>query len=127
MSPRSTAVRLELAIGNSVATATLADSTAARDFASMLPLTVSMHDLFGREKPGELPRPLELEGTTREYDYEVGEIAYWSPDRDLVIFYADDGQKIPAPGLVRLGIITSGLDVIGSAGDDFELTIRPAA
>jgi hypothetical protein len=126
MPTRSTAVRIELAVGNAVATATLEDSITARDFAAMLPVTVPMQDLFGREKPGRLPHALDLDGATREFDYEVGELAYWSPSRDLAIFYADDGQKIPSPGLVRLGMITSGLDVIASAGDDFELTIRPA-
>jgi hypothetical protein len=56
----------------------------------------------------------------------VGELAYWSPGNDIAIFYADDGQAIPQPGLVRLGTIDTGLDVIAAAaGDDFEMTIEP--
>jgi hypothetical protein len=43
----------------------------------------------------------------------------------VVIYYADDGQTIPQPGLVRLGTIDTGLEVIAAAGNDFQLTIEP--
>jgi hypothetical protein len=117
--------RIRLISGDGVATATLADTAPARDFTAMLPVTISMHDLLGREKPGRLPRQLDIAGATREYRYTVGEIAYWSPANDIAIFYADDGQTIPQPGLVRLGTIDAGLDVIATAGSDFEMTIEP--
>jgi hypothetical protein len=91
----------------------------------MLPVRISMRDLLGREKPGRLPRQLDILGATREYRYEVGEIAYWAPGNEIAIFYADDGQSIPQPGLVRLGTIDTGLDMITAAGDDFDLTIEP--
>jgi hypothetical protein len=55
----------------------------------------------------------------------LGEVAYWPPGNDLVIFYADDGQAIPQPGLVRLGTIDTELEVIAAAGTDFELTVEP--
>jgi hypothetical protein len=117
-------VRIQLTVGDDVANATLGDTAAARDFAAMLPMTIDMHDLFGREKPGRLPRRLTIDGATREFDYEVGEIAYWSPGSDIAIFYADDGQTIPQPGLVRLGTIDTGLEVIAAAGNDFQMTIE---
>jgi hypothetical protein len=118
-------VRIRLLIGAEVATATLQDSAAARDFAAMLPTTIRMHDLLGREKPGRLPRQLSIGGARREFDYQVGELAYWPPGNEIAIFYADDGQTIPQPGLVRLGTIDTGLEVIAAAGNDFELTIEP--
>jgi hypothetical protein len=40
----------------------LADSEAARDFASLLPLTLSMNDLFRREKFATLPRAISEQG-----------------------------------------------------------------
>jgi len=122
---RTGAVRIKLIIGDDVATATLQATAAARDFAAMLPVTIDMHDLFGREKPGRLPRELDIDAATREFDYEVGEIAYWPPGNDIAIFYADDGQTIPQPGLVRLGTIDTALDVIASAGNHFQMTIEP--
>ena len=118
-------IRIQLTIGDDVATATLDDTAAAREFASMLPVTIDMHDLLGREKPGRLPRVLTIDGATREFTYEVGQIAYWAPSNDIAIFYAHDGQAIPQPGLVRLGAVDAGLDVIAAAGDDFEMTIEP--
>jgi hypothetical protein len=118
-------VRIRLLVGGDVATATLEDSAAARDFAAMLPVTIDLRDLLGREKAGRLPRQLSMEGARREFDYQVGELAYWPPGNDLAIFYADDGQRIPQPGLVRLGTVDTGLEVIAAAGNDFALSIEP--
>jgi hypothetical protein len=122
--PAST-VRIRLIIGDDVATATLEDTAAARDFAAMLPTTIDLHDLLGREKAGRLPRQLDIDRARREFDYQVGELAYWPPSNEIAIFYADDGQAIPQPGLVRLGTIDTGLEVMAAAGNDFEMTIEP--
>jgi hypothetical protein len=43
-------IQIRLRIENRVLTATLIDSTTARDFISLLPLTLTMDDLFRREK-----------------------------------------------------------------------------
>ena len=53
---RSHSMKLNLNIGGKIVAATLADNATARDFVSVLPLSVSMNDLFGREKYGDLPR-----------------------------------------------------------------------
>jgi hypothetical protein len=55
-------MRVRLTVGDQSATPTLADNPTARDFASSLPLTLTMHDLFGLEKPGTLPRALDEGG-----------------------------------------------------------------
>ncbi|MDF2849177.1 MAG: putative exported protein of unknown function [Oerskovia sp.] len=84
-----------------------------------------MYDLFGREKPAPLPR--ELAGASeRQLPYFVGQIAYWPPSHDIVFCYAggDGNVDIPAQGIVHLGTITEGLDVIARAGDPFTLTIE---
>ena len=49
--------RVRITIDNTSIEATLADSDAARDFASLLPLTLSMNDLFRREKFARCPAP----------------------------------------------------------------------
>jgi hypothetical protein len=117
-------VHIRLIIGDRAATARLDDRAPARDFAAMLPVTIAMRDLLDREKPGRLPRQLDIAGASREYRYEVGEIAYWAPGNDIAIFYADDGQSIPQPGLVRLGTVDAGLDVIATAGSAFDMSIE---
>lgn len=48
-------MKINISIGGKTLTATLADNASARDFVSVLPLTVPMNDLFGREKYGDLP------------------------------------------------------------------------
>lgn len=118
-------MRIRLSVGDQSATATLADNPTARDFASQLPLTLSMSDLHGTEKPGSLPQALDRSGEA-VFTYEVGQIGYWAPGRALAIVYAVDGNgAIPGPGLIPLGTVDSGLDVIADAGDSFQLRIEP--
>lgn len=114
---------IKFTIGDQTATGILFDNPTARDFASLLPITVDMYDLFGREKPGPLPRALDV-GGDRVFSYEVGDLSYWSPNRDIAIFYAADRQAIPSPGLIRLGRVETGLDTIAQAGDRFQLRIE---
>ena len=116
-------MRIRLTVDGQTATATLNDTPTARDFASLLPLALNMHDLFGREKPGQLPRPLTSH--KGQSTYQLGDLGYWAPSHDLAIFYADDGQTIPIPGIVIIGRIDSGLQVIANAGGSFQLTIEP--
>lgn len=117
-------MKIRLTIGDTEATATLLDNEMARDFASLLPLTLEMHDLFDREKPGRLPRPLS-ERTAHQLSYEVADVAYWPPAHDLAVFYGDDGRRtIPDPGIIVLGRIDWGLDAIANASDRFQMTVE---
>jgi hypothetical protein len=68
-SERSQNVKININIGGKILTATLADNATAQDFASVLPLNVSMNDLFGREKYGDLPKVLSENGP-RKSKYE---------------------------------------------------------
>jgi hypothetical protein len=77
--------------------------------ATLLPLTLTMTDLFRREKVGHLPRAISKEGKPT-HTYEVGDIAYWSPGPDVAIFYRHDGQEIPSPGIIVTGKIDSGVE-----------------
>jgi len=116
-------MKIIVKVGDKALTATLIDSKTAKDFVSLLPLTLTMNDLFGREKFGHLPRPISTEGK-RTHTYEVGDIAYWSPGPDVAIYYRNDGEKIPEPGIIVIGKIDSGvaaLDVAGSVKVTIEL------
>ena len=120
--PNTMKIRLTLDNGKAI-TATLIDSETTRDFVSLLPLTLTMNDLFGREKFARLPRAISTEAK-RTHTYEVGTVAYWSPGPDLAIFYRRDGQKIPAPGIIVIGKLDSAaveaLNVPGSVRVAFE-------
>lgn len=114
-------MRLRLTIGDASATAHLYDNPTARDFASLLPVSITVHDLGGREKAGTLPR--ELADGHGQSDYRAGQIGYWSPGQDLAIYYQEDGFRIPSPGIVMIGEIDSGLETITGASDNDTLTI----
>jgi hypothetical protein len=90
-------------------TATLDDSGTTRDLLSLLPLTLDLNDLFGREKSGQLPRKL-LEQGPRTFRYEIGDVVYWPPGPHLSVFYRQDGRTLPQPGMIRLGAVDGGLD-----------------
>lgn len=102
-------MKITLKVGDKTLAATLIDSKTSRDFVSLLPLTLTMNDLFGREKFAHLPRAISTEGK-RTHTSEIGNIAYWSPGPDVAIFYRNDGEKIPNPGLIIIGKIDSGVE-----------------
>jgi hypothetical protein len=108
-------MKIRIKVGDKTVTATLIDSETARDFISLLPLTLTMNDLFGREKFSHLPRAISTEGE-RAHTYEVGDIAYWSPGPDVAVFYRHDGQEIPKPGIIVIGKIDSGVEALNVPG-----------
>ena len=77
----------------------------------MLPLTLTMNDLFKREKFGHLPRAISKEGKSA-HAYAVGQLAYWSPGPDVAVFYRHDGERIPDPGIIVVGKFGSGVEAL---------------
>ena len=112
-----------LRFGNEFATATLADTPAAREFAAMLPLQLKLHDPMGQAKSGPLPRPIDAAGGEPVFNPAVGEIYYSAPSGTLAIFYDDLGQSIPDPGLVRLGTVDTRTERIAEASNRFTVQI----
>src|SRR6266849_10722843 len=108
-------MKIRLKVRDAVLTATLVDSEAARDFASLLPLAVTMNDPCHREKYAHLPRAISESGK-RTRTYEVGDVAYWPPGPDVAIFYLHDGQKITDPGIIVIGKIDSGVEALNVSG-----------
>ena len=108
-------MKLRLKVGTRTLTVKLTDNETARDFVMLLPLTLSMEDLFGREKFAHLPRSIST-GGKRTKSYEVGDVIYWSPGPDVAIYYDSDGQSIPEPGIIVLGKIESGVEALKVPG-----------
>ena len=102
-------MKINITVSGKTLTATAMDNPTAKDFVSLLPLTMSMEDLFKREKFGHLQKALSEKGP-RKNTYEVGDIAYWSPARDLAIYYHQDGESIPAPGIIPIARINGGME-----------------
>ena len=114
-SQRSDHMKININIGGKILTATLADNATARDFVSLLPLNVSMNDLLGREKYGDLPKALSRNGP-RKNRYEVGDVAYWSPDHQFAVYYRQDGESIASPGIIPIAKIDAGTEVFNVPG-----------
>jgi len=112
---KSDRMKIRLRVNDKIITATMIDSKTTQDFISLLPLTLTMNDLFRREKYAHLPKAISTEGA-RSHTYEVGEIVYWSPGPDVAIFYRQDGERIPAPGIIVIGKIDSGVESLNVAG-----------
>jgi hypothetical protein len=108
-------MKMRLTVNSKAITATLIDSETTRDFVSLLSLTFTMNDLFGREKFAHLPRAIS-EGGKRTRTYEVGDVIYWSPGPDVAIYYRHDGQSIPAPGIIVIGKTDSGVETLNVPG-----------
>ena len=106
-------MKIRLTINGRVAKAILEDTAIAQDFASLLPLAIALKDYASTEKVADLPRSLSQTGAPAGYKPSVGDIAYYAPWGNLAIFYRDFDY---ANGLVRLGRIVSGVDVLAEAG-----------
>ena len=117
-------MKIKLTIKDRVLSGTLNDNKTAQDFVSLLPLSLTLDDLFGREKFGHLPRAIS-DGGERTRRYEVGQIVYWSPGPDVAIFYRNDGQAIPDPGIIVIGKLDSGIEALNVDGS-VKLTIELA-
>src|SRR3954470_18898805 len=100
-------MKINIKIDGKILSASLAENETARDFVSVLPLKMSMLDLFGREKYATLPKALSEKGP-RMTSCEVGAIAYWSPNHDVAIYYHQDGESIPSPGIIPIAKLDDG-------------------
>jgi hypothetical protein len=120
----SDGMQVVLLLSDGTATATLEDTAAAREFAALLPLRLTLRDPMGQAKSGRLPRPLAVAGADRVIDPDAAGLYYWPPSGDIGIFYDDLGQTVPPPGMVPLGTVISGLPIIASAGNRFTVSIE---
>jgi hypothetical protein len=91
--------RVRITIRDRVLTAWLIDNETARDFITLLPVTVTMHEFRNREKYGRLPRSLVRSGIGT-HAYEVGDVIYSPVRSNLAFFYAADVRGTMSPLLL---------------------------
>ena len=106
-------MKIRIDVEGRVITATLIDNATARDFVSLLPLTLTLEDYAATEKVSDLPRRLSTEGSPAGIDPSIGDITYYSPWGNLALFYSDFGYS---RGLVKLGKIDSGVEALNVPG-----------
>jgi hypothetical protein len=93
--------------------ATLNGSPAARDLASLFPLTLDLEDFHGTERIGYPPRKLTTDGALEPAAATAGDIAYFAPWGNLALFYRDGPS--PSGDLLILGHIDVGADQLSNA------------
>lgn len=106
-------MKIHLHVDAQVATATLDDTAAARDFAALLPLTLTLKDYAVIERIADLPRKLSVTGAPAAHAPQAGELTYYAPWGNLAIFL---DSNVRAQGLVRLGRVDTGLAALKRPG-----------
>jgi hypothetical protein len=102
-------MKIRIATQDRTLSATLEDSAAARSFAELLPLDLTLRDYNRTEKVADLPRRLSAEGAPAGVEPATGDIAYFAPWGNLALFYRDFGYS---KGLIRLGRIDGDLSAL---------------
>ena len=97
-------MHIEIRVGDERFAATVDDTPASRDLLAQLPQTIHMSDHGGVEKTGPLQTPLSLDGQPAGADPDVGDLGYYAPGNDLVLYY---GNQSYYNGIVILGALDS--------------------
>jgi hypothetical protein len=113
LSRRTNTMNIRLTINGKAINANLITNATAKDFLSLLPMTVTLDDYAATEKITYLPRKLSTADAPAGSDPSVGDLAYYAPWGNLAIFYRDSGY---AKGLVPLGRIDSGIEALSVSG-----------
>jgi hypothetical protein len=101
-------VKILIEIENNTLTAFLEKNETTENLLKLLPMTITMKDLYKSEKYAELPVKLPAAGARRR-NYETRDIGYWVPGNCLVIYYKQTGE------------IINGLQIIGKINEDVEV------
>ncbi len=107
-------MKIRMDVDGKVVIATLDNSAAARDFAALLPLSLTLKDYADIERIADLPRKLSTTGAPAGMKPHTGDITYYAPWGNLAIF-VEDGKE-SSRGLVRLGRVEAGLPALQRPG-----------
>jgi hypothetical protein len=116
---------IRITFGDTELTARLHDNATARDLAAQLPLTLTFRDHNIVEKTAPLPRELSLDDAPAGHDPAAGDIGYWAPDGDFVLYY--DNDALYFDGIVRIGEFDGDdMQAIQRLPEDSSVTIERA-
>ncbi len=107
-------IKIRIIAGDKVLAGTLANNPTAQDFATLLPLTLTLRDYHRTEKIGDLPRRLATTGAPDGYAPSIGDLTYYAPWGNLALFYIDFNYSY---GLISLGQLHDDLKALLVAGD----------
>lgn len=107
-------MRIRIAFDDQDFTATLYDNVSAGDFASMLPLDLTIADFSNNEKIAYLPRRLNDEARGPFPNPGPGDLCYYIPWGNLAFFYGDYEST---RDLVRLGRLDGDIQPLLTRGE----------
>ena len=110
---KDAAMKIRLTVAHQSATATLYDNAAARDFAALLPLSLTMEDYDAIERVSSLPRKLDRKGAPDGMAPVAGELTHYAPWGNLAIFIKD---RCYSRDLIPLGKVDQGLSILAQPG-----------
>jgi hypothetical protein len=96
---------IRLTVGSTTLNAVLNDNPTARDLLTQLPLTLPLKNHGDKEKIAYPPRRLSTDSAPAAATGRTGDLAYYAPWGNLVIYYHDRPQA--DDGLIILGHLTS--------------------
>ncbi len=115
---------IRIMFGETELTARLDDNATARDLATRLPLTLTFRDHNSVEKTAPLGGELSLEDAPEGHDPAAGDIGYFAPGADLVLYYDRDAPYFA--GIVRIGQFDGAMRAIERLPEDARVTVERA-
>lgn len=106
-------MNLKITIGEQIVTAILYDNPTSKDFAAILPLTLTLEDYSNTEKISDLSKKLSIQNAPSGFDPSIGDITYYAPWGNIALFYK--GSRY-ANGLISLGKIANGIEAFQGSG-----------
>lgn len=106
-------MKIRLTVNGRTATATLYDNPTAQDFASLLPLSLTMTDYDTIERVSDLPRKLSTQGAPEGMTPVAGELTHYAPWGNLALFI--QGRSY-SRSLLPLGKVDEGLSILAQPG-----------
>lgn len=99
----------------------LYDNPTSRELLEMLPLELTFEEYNGTEKISYLPRSLTTEGAPEGYTPAAGDVTLYAPWGNLAVFYQNFRYS---NGLIPLGKIHTGLEILAGMERDFTVTLE---
>lgn len=97
----------------------LEENPTSKAFVAMLPLMLEWSDFAKKEKIAYLPKKLQVKGDS-SYIPQVGDFFCYAPWGNVGIFYE---KQPPNSGLVFIGKVKSGLEILKSQNNPFKAQV----
>ncbi len=91
----------------------LMEHETSHDLIRLLPRKLELEDYGSTEKISYLPEKLSIKNQPSGYKPVKGDVAYYAPWGNLAIFCHDFSFS---PGLIKLGRVTQGFDIVCQPG-----------